>query len=129
MSELDPATLWTASVQFQQVGEHLIHIALPFRDVRDGQNGIDAVVASRINGFDKKAVHFENAKDVAVFDDALCQANSVIPHVRSFLVEGQPVERVEFHDVACEWFQCWVRLRWCLLKGFNSAGLPRIFLT
>ena len=106
MPELDRPTRWTASVQFQQVGEHLIHVAFPFWDVSNGQNGVDAVVSPRIDGLHKKAIHFENAKDVAVFDDALGQANSVIPHVRSFLVERQPVERVEFHDVACEWFQC-----------------------
>ena len=129
MQELDQSTRWTASVQFQQVGEHLIHVAFPFRNVSDGQNGVDAIVSPRINGLDEKAIHFKNAQDVAVFDDALSQTNSVVPHVRSFLIERQPVERVEFHDVACERFQCWVRLRRCLLKGFNPAGLPRIFLT
>ena len=92
MPELDRFTVWTASIQFQQIGEHLIDVALPFRDVGDGENGIDAVVPSGINGLHEEAVHFENAKDVAIFDDALSQTNSVVPHVGSFLVEWQSVE-------------------------------------
>ncbi len=81
-------SLTLSSVQFQQVGEHLIHIALPFRKVGNGENGIDAVVAAGINGFDKKAIDLKNAKDVSVFDDALRVANPVVPHVRRLLIEG-----------------------------------------
>ena len=67
MPELDRFTVWTISIQFQQIGEHLIDVALPFRDVGNGQDGVDAVVPSGINGLHEETVHLENAKDVSDF--------------------------------------------------------------
>ena len=37
---------WKISVQPQQIGENLVHVAFPFWNVRYGQNGVDAVVAA-----------------------------------------------------------------------------------
>ena len=128
MPELDRFTVWIASIQFQQIGEHLIDVALPFRDVGDGENGVDAVVPSGINGLHEETVHFENAKDVAIFDDALSQTNSVVPHVGSFLVEWQSVERVEFHDVACAWIQCEVEYGTACQKVSIQLVFPVFFL-
>ena len=81
-------SLTLSSVQFQQVGEHLIDIAFPFGNVGNGENRIDAVVAAGIDGFDKKAIDLKNAEDVSVFDDALREANTVVPHVGRLLIEG-----------------------------------------
>ena len=45
----EPPTVLDAelTIQFQQVGEHLIHIAFPFRNVGNGENGIDALLFRR----------------------------------------------------------------------------------
>ena len=90
--DLGQATRWATSVQLQQIGEHLIDVSFPLRDVRNGQDGVDPVVPARVNGLHEEAVYLEDAKDVSVLDDALGQTNSVIPHVRRFLVEWQSVE-------------------------------------
>ena len=89
---------WETSIQFQQVREHLVNVAFPFRNVCDGQDGVHAVVSAGVNGFDKEAVDFENAQNVAVLDDALRQADAVVPHVGRFLVEWESIESIEFHD-------------------------------
>lgn len=81
-------SLTLSSVQFQQVGKHLIDVAFPLRNVRNGENGIHAVVAARVNGFNKEAVDLKNAEDVSVFDDALRKAYAVVPHVGRLLIEG-----------------------------------------
>ena len=36
-----------------------------------------------VNGF-KEPIDLKNAKDVAIFDDALRKANAVVPHVTCF---------------------------------------------
>ena len=90
-------SLTLSSVQFQQVGEHLIHIAFPFRNVGNGENGIDTVVAAGVYGFDKKAIDLKNAEDVSVLNDSLGQTNPVVPHIICFLVEREAVERSQVH--------------------------------
>jgi hypothetical protein len=74
------------SVQFEQVGQDLVHISFPFWNVCNGQNGIHTVVSARIDRFHEKAVDFEDAENVAILDDALGQAYAVVPHVARFLV-------------------------------------------
>ena len=76
----------------------MVNVAFPFRNVCDGQDGVYAVVSAGVNGFDKEAVDFENAQNIAVLDDALRQADAVVPHVGRFLVEWESIESVEFHD-------------------------------
>ena len=117
-----------SSVQFQQVGEHLIHIAFPFRNVGNGENGIDAVVAAGIDGFDKKAVDLKNAEDVSVFDDALREANAVVPHVGRLLIEGKPIESIEFHSGKDVVVQCLFPLRNGIAQGFNRRHIHVYFV-
>ena len=121
-------SLTLSSVQFQQVGEHLIHIAFPFRNVGNGENGIDAVVAAGIDGFDKKAVDLKNTEDVSVFDDALRQANAVVPHVGRLLIEGQPIESIEFHSGKDVVVQCLFPLRNGIAQGFNRRHIHVYFV-
>ena len=121
-------SLTLSLVQFQQVGQHLIHIALPFRKVGNGENGIDAVVAAGINGFDKKAIDLKNAKDVSVFDDALRVANAVVPHVGRLLIEGQPIESIEFHNGKDVVVQCLYPLRNGIAQGFNRRHIHVYFV-
>ena len=121
-------SLTLSSVQFQQVGEHLIHIAFPFRNVGNGENGIDAVVAAGIDGFDKKAVDLKNAEDVSVFDDALREANAVVPHVGRLLIEGQPIESIEFHNGKDVVVQCLYPLRNGIAQGFNRRHIHVYFV-
>ena len=115
-------------VQFQQVGEHLIHIAFPFRKVGNGKNRIDAVVAAGVNGFDKKAIDLKNAKDVSVFDDALRVANAVVPHVGRLLIKGQPIESIEFHNGKDVVVQCLYPLRNGIAQGFNRRHIHVYFV-
>ena len=121
-------SLTPSLVQFQQVGEYLIHIALPFRKVGNGENGINAVVAAGINGFDKKAIDLKNAKDVSVFDDALRVANAVVPHVGRLLIEGQPIESIEFHNGKDVVVQCLYPLRNGIAQGFNRRHIHVYFV-
>ena len=81
----------------KEVGNDLIDISLPFRQICYGQDGIDAVVTPAVNGLNVEAVQLENAKDVSVFYDALCQAHPMIPHIICFLVEGKSVESCQVH--------------------------------
>ena len=106
----------------------MIHIALPFRKVGNGENGIDAVVAAGINGFDKKAIDLKNAKDVSVFDDALRVANAVVPHVGRLLIEGQPIESIEFHNGKDVVVQCLYPLRNGIAQGFNRRHIHVYFV-
>ena len=122
------SSLTLSLVQFQQVGEHLIHIAFPFRKVGNGENGIDAVVAAGVNGFDKKAIDLKNAKDVSVFDDALRVANAVVPHVGRLLIEGQPIESIEFHNGKDVVVQCLYPLRNGIAQGFNRRHIHVYFV-
>lgn len=115
-------------VQLQQVGKHLVYIALPFRNVRNGENGIDAVVASGVNGFYKKAVDLKNAEDVSVFDDALREAYAVVPHVGRFLIEGKSIEAVEFHIGEDVVVQCLFPLRNGMDEGFNRRHIHVYFV-
>ena len=121
-------SLTLSLVQFQQVGEHLIHIAFPFRKVGNGENRIDAVVAAGVNGFDKKAIDLKNAKDVSVFDDALRVANAVVPHVGRLLIEGQPIESIEFHNGKDVVVQCLYPLRNGIAQGFNRRHIHVYFV-
>ena len=81
----------------QQVDEDLVYIPFPFRQISDGQDGIDSVVASAVNGLDVKSIQLKNAEDVAILNDALGQTNSVVPHVIRFLVEREAVESGQVH--------------------------------
>ena len=81
----------------QQVDEDLVYIPFPFRQVSDGQDGIDSVVASAVNGLDVKSIQLKNAEDVAVLNDALGQTNSVVPHIIRFLVKREAVESSQVH--------------------------------
>ena len=121
-------SLTLRSVQFQQVGEHLIDIAFPFGNVGNGENGIDAVVAAGIDGFDKKAVDLKNAEDVSVFDDALREANAVVPHVGRLLIEGKPIESIEFHSGKDVVVQCLFPLRNGIAQGFNRRHIHVYFV-
>ena len=95
-----------------------VHIALPFRKVCDRQDGIHAVVSAGIDGFYIKATQFENAQDVAIFDDTLGQAYAVVPHVVRFLVERKPIEALEVHGAVI--FDC-TRIRTRGVRGFGGG--------
>lgn len=81
----------------KEVGNDLINISLPFRQIGYGENGIYAVVAPAVDGLNVEAVQLKNAQDVSVFYDALCQAHPMIPHIIRFLVEGKSVESCQVH--------------------------------
>ena len=81
----------------QKIRQDLIYIAFPFRQIGNGQDGIDSVVTSAVNGLNVKSIQLKNAKDVAVLNDALGQTNSVVPHIIRFLVEREAVESSQVH--------------------------------
>lgn len=81
----------------QQIRDNLVYIAFPLRQVCNGQDGIDAVIAPAVNGFHIETVEFKNAEDVAVFNDSLCQTNPVVPHIIRFLVKGKSIESGQVH--------------------------------
>jgi hypothetical protein len=83
----------------KQLFHDLINIALPFGNVRDGQNGVDPVVSAGIDGLHVEAFEFEYAQDVSVLNDALSETNPVVPHVVRFFVEWKAVERLQIHGV------------------------------
>ena len=87
------------SIDVKKVREYLIDVSFPLWNVRNWQDGIHTIVASRVNGFHKEPIDLKNAKDVAIFDDALRKANAVVPHVTCFLIQKEPVEGVEFHGL------------------------------
>ena len=115
------------SIQLQQVGEHLIHVTFPLWNVCNGKDCIDSIVATRINGLDKKTIHFKNAQDIAVLNDTLCQTYAVVPHVGRFLIEGQSIEGIEFHEKKDVVVQCLTTLRKPIRQGFNRSGIPCTF--
>ena len=86
-------------IDVKKVRQHLINVSLPLRNVRNWQDGIHSIVPSRVYGFYKEPIDLENAKDVAIFDDALRKANAVVPHVTCFLIQREPVEGIEFHGL------------------------------
>ena len=90
----------------KQLLHYLVHVPLPFGDVRNGQNGVDAVVSARINRLNIEPLKLKNAQDVAVLHDALSKANSVIPHVIRFFVEWKAVERLQIHGVRFREVKC-----------------------
>ena len=81
----------------KEVGNDLIDIALPFRQIGYGENGIDAVVTSAVDGLNVKTIQLKNAEDVSVLNDALGQTNPVVPHIICFLVEREAVESSQVH--------------------------------
>ena len=81
----------------QKIRQDLIYIAFPFRQIGNGQDGIDSVVTSAVNGLNVKSIQLKNAEDVAVLNDALGQTNSVVPHIIRFLVEREAVESSQVH--------------------------------
>ena len=97
LSQWNQPILIERSIQLQQVDEDLIYIPLPFRQISDGQDGIDPVVASAVNGLDVKSIQLENAEDVAVLNNTLGQTNSVVPHIIRFLVKREAVESSQVH--------------------------------
>jgi len=74
------------SIQVKQLLHHLINVALPFWNISDGQDGVNAVVAARIDGFNVEPLQLKNAKDVTVFNNALRQTNAMVPHVVRFFI-------------------------------------------
>ena len=87
------------SVHLRHLANHLVHIGFPSVHSHDGEDGVDSVVLLAVNGFDVKAIYFENAQDIAVFDHPLRDAISVVPHIVRLLVEREPVESSEVHVV------------------------------
>ena len=79
-----------------------------------------AVVAAGVDGFDKKAVDLKNAEDVSVFDDALREANAVVPHVAGLLIEWKSVEGVELHGARI--------LRWVNVNAPYADGHEKVSL-
>ena len=87
------------SIQMKQLLHDLIHVAFPFGNVCNGQDGVYAVVSAGIDGFNIKSLKLKDAQDVAVLYDALGKANAMVPHVIRFFVEWKAVERLQIHGV------------------------------
>ena len=81
----------------QKIRQDLIDVAFPFRQIGNGQDGIDTVVPSAVDGLNVKSIQLKNAEDVAVLNDALSQTNPVVPHIIRFLVEREAVESSQVH--------------------------------
>ena len=81
----------------QKIRQDLIDIAFPFRQIGNGQDGVDSVVPSAVDGLNIKSIQLENAEDVSVLNDALGQTNTVVPHIICFLVEREAVESSQVH--------------------------------
>ena len=64
----------------------MVHIAFPFWNVCNGKNGVHPVVPSGVNGLNKEAIDLKNAEDVTILDDALREADAVVPHVAGLLI-------------------------------------------
>ena len=81
----------------QKIRQDLIDVAFPFRQIGNGQDGIDTVVPSAVDGLNVKSIQLENAEDVAVLNDALGQTNPMVPHIIRFLVEREAIESSQVH--------------------------------
>ena len=81
----------------QKIRQDLIDVAFPFWQIGNGQDGIDSVVPSAVDGLNVKSIQLENAEDVSVLNEPLGNAVAVVPHVIGLLVEGEPVEGTEVH--------------------------------
>ena len=81
----------------QKIRQDLIDVAFPFGQIGNGQDGVDSVVTSAVNGLNVKSIQLKNAEDVAVLNDALGQTNPVVPHIIRFLVEREAVESSQVH--------------------------------
>ena len=81
----------------QKIRQDLIYVPLPFWQICNGQDGINSVVSSAVNGLNVKSIQLKNAEDIAVLNDALGQTNPVVPHVIRFLVEREAVESSQVH--------------------------------
>lgn len=81
----------------QKIRQDLIDVAFPFRQIGNGQDGVDSVIPSAVDGLNVKSIQLKNAEDVAVLNDALGQANPVVPHIIRFLVEREAVESSQVH--------------------------------
>lgn len=81
----------------QKIRQNLIDIAFPFWQIGNGQDGVDSVVPSAVDGLNVKSIQLENAEDVSVLNDALGQTNPMVPHIIRFLVEREAVESSQVH--------------------------------
>ena len=57
----------------QQIRQDLIDVAFPFWQIGNGQDGIDSVVPSAVDGLNVKTIQLKNAENVSVLNDALGQ--------------------------------------------------------
>ena len=87
------------SIDGEKVRQYLINVSLPLRNVRKLAGWHSSIVPSRVNEANKRAIDLKNAKDVAIFDDALRKANAMVPHGTLFFDPREPVEGVEFHGL------------------------------
>ena len=78
----------------QQIPQDLIDVAFPFWQIGNGQNGIDSVVPSAVDGLNVKTIQLKNAENVSVLNDALGQTNSVVPIIR-FSSSGRRLKAVK----------------------------------
>lgn len=81
----------------QKICQDLIDVAFPFWQISNGQDGIDAVVPSAVDGLNVKPIQLKNAEDVSVLNDSLGQTNPMVPHIICFLVEWEAVESSQVH--------------------------------
>ena len=81
----------------QEIRQDLIDVAFPFWQIGNGQDSIDSIVASAVDGLNVKSIQLKNAEDVSVLNDSLGQTNPVIPHIIRFLVEREAVESSQIH--------------------------------
>ena len=81
----------------QKIRQDLIDVAFPFRQIGNGQDGVDSVVPSAVNGLNVESIQLENAEDVSVLNNALGQTYPVVPHIIRFLVEREAVESSQVH--------------------------------
>lgn len=81
----------------QEIRQDLINVAFPFWQICYGQDGIDTVVPSTVDGLNVKTIQLKNAEDVSILNDALGQTNPVVPHIIRFLVEWEAVESNQVH--------------------------------
>jgi len=100
-------------IEVEEIRQNLINIAFPIGQISNRQNCIHSIVATAIDGFHIETIQLENTKDVSVFNDALREAYSVVPHVICLLIKREAVESCQVHD------------RWYKSFGLDTSPAPK----
>ena len=74
-------------VRVQQIRQDLIDVAFPFWQIGNGQDGIDSVVPSAVDGLNVKTIQLKN--ECIGSQRCVGPNKPVVPHIICFLVERE----------------------------------------